>query len=36
MRGSHTLKAGYEHRRYYTNELAGGSFSMNSTAATGG
>ncbi len=28
MWGKHTVKAGYEHRRYYTNETFGGDFSM--------
>ncbi len=27
MAGKHTLKAGYEHRRYFTNETTGGYFS---------
>jgi hypothetical protein len=30
MWGKHTFKAGYEHRRYYTNETTGGNFEMSS------
>lgn len=30
MWGKHTFKMGYEHRRYYTNEITGGSFNMSS------
>ncbi|HZT30900.1 MAG TPA: TonB-dependent receptor [Bryobacteraceae bacterium] len=28
MHGRHTIKAGYEHRRYYSNEITGGNFEM--------
>ena len=28
MHGKHTFKAGYEHRRYYSNEITGGNFEM--------
>ncbi len=33
MWGKHTFKAGYEHRRYYSNEITGGNFEMASDAS---